>query len=157
MKIATWNVNSAKVRLPHLLDFLKDSQPDVLCLQEIKCLADDFPRLEIAALGYNVEAIGQRAYNGVAMLSKQPPQTILRGLPGDDSDTQARYIEASFNDGNGEVRVASAYMPNGNPADTDKFDYKLAWMDRLIPHVEGLLTPRNPVRHRRGLQRLPDR
>ncbi|HEX3864793.1 MAG TPA: exodeoxyribonuclease III [Stellaceae bacterium] len=139
MKIATWNVNSAKVRLSHILDFLKEAQPDVLCLQEIKCPADDFPRLEINALGYQVEAIGQRAYNGVAILSRHPPQTITRGLPGDDSDQQARYIEASFGDGEGEVRIASAYMPNGNPVDTDKFSYKLAWMERLIIHVEEVL------------------
>src|SRR5205823_10869726 len=135
MKIASWNVNSVKVRLPHLLAFLEDAQPDVLCLQETKCLADDFPKLEIAALGYRVEAIGQRAYNGVALVSKQPPHDIVVGLPEGGDDDQARYIEASFEapggaDG-GEVRVASVYLPNGNPVDTDKFTYKLAWMERL--------------------------
>src|SRR6476660_7497223 len=122
MKIASWNVNSVKVRLPHLLDFLENAQPDVLCLQEIKCLADDFPRLEIASLGYRVEALGQRAYNGVALLSRQPAHDVVFGLPG-FADDQARYVEASFateGDG-GEVRVASAYFPNGNPSGTDKF------------------------------------
>ena len=107
----------------------------MLCLQEIKCLADDFPRLEVAALGYHVEAIGQRAYNGVALLSKEPPRDVVRGLPGDDDDDQARYIEASFGSDGGEVRVASIYLPNGNPVGTDKFTYKLAWMERLIDHA----------------------
>ena len=140
MKIASWNVNSVKVRLPHLLDFLKSAQPDVLCLQEIKCLADDFPRLEIRALGYRVECIGQRAYNGVALLSKEPPRDITCGLPGAEEDEQARYIEASFGEANGgEVRVASIYLPNGNPIGTDKFTYKIAWMERLISHTEELL------------------
>ena len=142
MKIASWNVNSVKVRLPHLLDFLQSAQPDVLCLQEIKCLADDFPRLEVAALGYKVEAVGQRAYNGVALISKQPPRDVVIGLPG-AGDDQARYIEASFDaaggsDG-GEVRVASLYLPNGNPVGTDKFSYKLTWMERLNGHVQNLL------------------
>lgn len=144
MKIASWNVNSVKVRLPHLVDFLKKAQPDVLCLQEIKCLADDFPQLEVKALGYHVEALGQRAYNGVALLSRQPARDVVFGVPG-LADEQARYVEASFGSAGssavvgGEVRVASAYVPNGNPFGTDKFTYKLAWMDRLIGHAEDLL------------------
>ena len=142
MKIASWNVNSVKVRLPHLLAFLEDAKPDILCLQETKCLADEFPRLEIAALGYRVETLGQRAYNGVALLSREPARTLVTGLPGSD-DEQARYIEASFGAGDGEVRIASIYVPNGNPTGPDhlgdKFTYKLAWMERLIPHVEDLL------------------
>jgi exodeoxyribonuclease-3 len=138
VKIASWNVNSVKVRLPHLLDFLKTAQPDVLCLQEIKCPADDFPRLEIQALGYRVEALGQRAYNGVALVSREPARNIVHGVPGLD-DEQARYIEASFGGADGsEVRVASAYVPNGNPTDTDKFAYKLAWMERLVGHAQDL-------------------
>ena len=139
MKIASWNVNSVKVRLPHLLDFLKSAQPDVLCLQEIKCLEDDFPRLEVAALGYKVEAIGQRAYNGVAILSKEPARDIVRGLAGDDGDDHARYIEATFGGDGNAVRVASLYLPNGNPIGTDKFSYKLAWMDRLYVRARELL------------------
>ncbi len=139
MKIASWNVNSVKVRLPHVLDFLKSAQPDVLCLQETKCLTDDFPRLEIAALGYQVETLGQRAYNGVALVSREPARALLRELPGDGEDVQARYIEAAFGDGEREVRVASAYVPNGNPVDTDKFAYKLAWMERLVGHARELL------------------
>jgi exodeoxyribonuclease-3 len=152
VKIASWNVNSVKVRLPHLLTFLEDAQPDILCLQETKCLADEFPRLEIAALGYRVETLGQRAYNGVALLSREPARDIVCGLPG-FADEQARYIEASFSSSGGaagdgrEVRVASAYIPNGNPvgADnstgelSDKFTYKLAWMERLVGHARDLL------------------
>jgi exodeoxyribonuclease-3 len=140
VKIASWNVNSVKVRLPHLLAFLETAKPDVLCLQETKCLADEFPRLEIAALGYRVETLGQRAYNGVALLSREPARDVVSGLPG-FTDEQARYLEASFGttgDG-GEVRVASAYVPNGNPFGTDKFTYKLAWMDRLVGHAHDLL------------------
>ena len=145
MKIASWNVNSVKVRLPHLLDFLKSAQPDVLCLQEIKCLADDFPRLEVHALGYRVECIGQRAYNGVALMSKEPPRDVRCGQPGADDDEQARYIEASFSGAGGEdVRVGSIYLPNGNPIGTDKFTYKLAWMERLHGHAQELLRTEVP-------------
>ncbi|HEX3881732.1 MAG TPA: exodeoxyribonuclease III [Stellaceae bacterium] len=139
MKIATWNVNSVKVRLPHLLDFLKSAQPDVLCLQEIKCLEGDFPALEVRSLGYHVEAIGQRSYNGVAILSKEPPRDIKRGLDGGDGDDHARYIEASFGSDGNEVRVSTIYLPNGNPIATDKFTYKLAWMDRLYSRARELL------------------
>jgi exodeoxyribonuclease III len=140
VKIGSWNVNSVKARLPHLLTYLTEAQPDVLCLQEIKCLAADFPLLEMRGLGYHVEAIGQRSYNGVALVSKQPAQDVVCGLPGAPDDEQPRYIEASF----GEVRVASIYLPNGNPVDTDKFTYKLAWMDRLRAHVEALLRREMP-------------
>jgi exodeoxyribonuclease-3 len=140
VKIATWNVNSVKVRLPHLLDYLKSAQPDVLCLQEIKCLADDFPQLELQGLGYRVEALGQRAYNGVALVSKEPARDVVCGLPEAGDDDQARYIEASFTGAaGGEVRVASLYLPNGNPIGTDKFSYKLAWMQRLHGHSQALL------------------
>jgi exodeoxyribonuclease-3 len=145
VKIASWNVNSIKVRLPHLLDFLKSAQPEILCLQEIKCLDTDLPRLEIAALGYKVEAIGQRAYNGVAILSKEPPHEVTRGLTGDDADDHARYIEASFGTHGNEVRVVSLYLPNGNPIGTEKFTYKLAWMDRLIGRIGELLRQEIPV------------
>jgi exodeoxyribonuclease III len=142
MKIASWNVNSVKVRLPHLLAFLEDAQPDILCLQETKCLADEFPRLEIAALGYRVETLGQRAYNGVALVSREPARTLVCGLPGLD-DEQARYIEASFGAADGEVRIASIYVPNGNPVGPDclgdKFTYKLGWMERLVAHAQELL------------------
>jgi exodeoxyribonuclease III len=135
VKIASWNVNSVKARLPHLLTYLREAQPDVLCLQETKCLEADFPGLEVRALGYHIEAIGQRSYNGVALVSKRPAEDILRGLPGNCEDEQARYLEASF----GEVRVAALYLPNGNPVGTDKFAYKLAWMERLYDRAAELL------------------
>jgi exodeoxyribonuclease-3 len=135
VKIASWNVNSVKVRLPHLLSYLEEAQPDVLCLQETKCPAGDFPRLELEGLGYRVETIGQRGYNGVALVSKQPAEDLVCGLPGMADDEQARYLEASF----GAVRVAAIYLPNGNPIGTDKFTYKLAWMDQLVHHARDLL------------------
>jgi len=140
VKIASWNVNSVKVRLPHLLAFLEETQPDVVCLQETKCLDGEFPQLELQALGYRAELCGQRSYNGVALLSKAEPSELVCGLPGDAGDDQARYIEATFPTvAGGEVRVASLYLPNGNPVGTDKFTYKLAWMERLIGHTESLL------------------
>jgi exodeoxyribonuclease-3 len=135
LKIATWNVNSVKARLPHLLAWLQDAQPDVVCLQEIKCLTEDFPALELKGLGYHVEALGQRSYNGVALVSREAPKDVKRGLAGDDSDTQARYIEATY----GDVRIASIYLPNGNPVGTDKYPYKLAWMKRLAARARALL------------------
>ncbi|HXQ51748.1 MAG TPA: exodeoxyribonuclease III [Stellaceae bacterium] len=140
MKIATWNVNSVKARLGHVLAWLEEAKPDVLCLQEIKCVDADFPTLEVKGLGYHVETLGQRTYNGVALLSREPARDIVRGLAGDDSDQQARYIEASF----GALRVASIYLPNGNPVGTDKFDYKLAWMRRLETHARALLDGERP-------------
>jgi len=135
MKIATWNVNSIKARLPRVLEWLEEFNPDVVLLQELKVIDDAFPRLEIEALGYNVETHGQKTYNGVAILSKRPIEDVTRGLPGDDSDEQARYIEATI----GTIRVASIYLPNGNPIDTEKFPYKLRWMERLTEHTKTLL------------------
>ncbi|MEK9754980.1 MAG: exodeoxyribonuclease III, partial [Rhodospirillaceae bacterium] len=132
MKIATWNVNSVKARLPRVLEWLGEFQPDVALLQEIKCVDEEFPALEIGDAGYNVATSGQKSYNGVAILSKQPIKVERRALPGDETDEQARYIEALV----GDVRVASIYLPNGNPTrdddgtDTDKFRYKLKWMER---------------------------
>ncbi|MEH6476564.1 MAG: exodeoxyribonuclease III [Sneathiella sp.] len=141
MKIACWNVNSVKARLPRLIDYLTESSVDVLCLQELKTIDEGFPREEVEALGYHIETHGQKTYNGVAILSKFPIEDVLRGLPGDDSDEQARYIEATING----VRIASIYLPNGNPVDTEKFPYKLGWMDRLISHAKKLLTSETPV------------
>jgi exodeoxyribonuclease III len=141
VKVATWNVNSIKVRLPHLLAWIEAAKPDVVCLQEIKCLAEDFPALELRGLGYHVEALGQRTYNGVALLSREAPKDVMRGLPGDAADDQARYIEATV----GDVRVASIYLPNGNPVETDKYPYKLAWMRRLAMRARALLDTEQPV------------
>ncbi len=135
MKIVTWNVNSIKSRLPHVSAYLKDVSPDVLLLQELKCTEDAFPRPELEDAGYNIALVGQKTYNGVAILEKHPIEIEQRSLPGDPGDEQARYIEAIV----GRVRVASMYLPNGNPIDTEKFSYKLAWMDRLIDHVRTLL------------------
>ncbi len=139
--IATWNVNSIKARLPNVLDWLKSARPDVALLQELKCIDENFPRLEIEDLGYNVAVHGQKSYNGVAILSRMPLEDVLVGLPGDGKDEQARYLEATVNG----FRVASIYLPNGNPIGTGKFDYKLAWMDRLIRHAEKLLASEQPV------------
>ncbi len=135
LRIATWNVNSIKVRLPNLLKWLKEAKPDVALLQEIKCIEENFPCEEIEDAGYNVAVAGQKTYNGVAILSKSPIDLELTALPGDDSDEQARYIEAFT----GSVRVASIYLPNGNPTDSEKYPYKLAWMERLYDHVQELI------------------
>ena len=150
MKIATWNVNSIKARLHAVTAWLESEQPDVACLQEIKTVDDGFPRLEIEALGYHVETHGQKSYNGVALLSKSPLEDIRRGLPGDDSDEQARYIEAVVSTSRGAVRVASIYLPNGNPVmedgvQTAKYAYKLNWMDRLRSHAIELLKHEEPL------------
>jgi exodeoxyribonuclease-3 len=139
--IATWNVNSIKARLPNVLAWLKEAQPDVVLLQELKCIDDNFPRLEIEDLGYNVAVHGQKTYNGVAILSKSPLEDVQAGLPGDGGDDHARYLEATVNG----LRIASIYLPNGNPIKTPKFDYKLAWMDRLLRHAEALLASEQPV------------
>ena len=145
MRIATWNVNSIKQRLDHLVTFVKSADPDIVCLQELKCVDEAFPRSEVEALCYNVATHGQKAYNGVAILSKRPLEDIRRGLPGDESDEQARYLEGVISTAGGVVRIASIYLPNGNPLGTPKFDYKLAWMDRLIAHARGLLRLEEPL------------
>ena len=135
MKIATWNINSVRARLPLLLGWLKEASPDVLLLQEIKCQDKDFPELEIGDLGYNIAVHGQKSYNGVAILSKSPIEDIIRGLPESGTDDQARYIEARV----GIFRIASIYLPNGNPVETDKYPYKLRWMQRLAAHSQQLV------------------
>ena len=141
MRITTWNVNSIKQRLGHLLAFLDEARPDVVCLQELKCQDEAFPRAEVEAAGYAVETLGQKAYNGVALLARAPlaMAEIARGLPGDPEDEQARYIEAVVTgDGVAPVRVASIYLPNGNPVDTPKYPYKLAFLERLRRHARKL-------------------
>jgi len=135
VKIATWNVNSLKARLEHMLTWLDEFQPDVVLVQETKMTDEAFPRLEIEDRGYNVAIKGQKTYNGLAIFSKFPLDVLETELPGDPSDEQARYIEA-FTNG---VRVASIYLPNGNPVDTEKYDYKLAWMERLYQHAKAIL------------------
>ncbi|MDZ4112096.1 MAG: exodeoxyribonuclease III [Brevundimonas sp.] len=138
MRIATWNVNSVNARLETVLAWLGEHQPDVVCFQEIKCVDEKFPREPFESLGYNVETHGQKSYNGVALLSKLPMSDVRRGLPGDPSDEQARYIEAVI-EGPRPVRVGGLYLPNGNPIGTEKFAYKLGWFDRLNAHARDLL------------------
>lgn len=145
MKIATWNINGVKARIENLQHWLKESSPDIACLQEIKSVDDLFPRLEIEALGYHVETHGQKGFNGVAILSKKSPDEVIRGLPGDDSDEQARFIEAVFSTDKGVLRVVSLYLPNGNPIDTEKFPYKLSWMQRLETWAKQRLELEEPL------------
>lgn len=135
VRIATFNVNSIRARLTNVLDWLKDASPDVVLLQEIKCQDGDFPLFEVEAAGYRAAVHGQKSYNGVAILSKHAMTDVVRGLPEADGDEQSRYIEATICG----IRVASLYLPNGNPAPGDKFDYKLKWMRRLITHATNLL------------------
>ena len=136
VKIATWNVNSIRARLPRVLEWLESFRPDVALLQELKATDETFPRMEIEDLGYNIEIHGQKNFNGVAILSKNPIEDVSRGLPGNEADEQARYIEG-FTAG---VRVASIYLPNGNPAPGEKFDYKIRWMECLCEHMRERLT-----------------
>ncbi|MEO1311682.1 MAG: exodeoxyribonuclease III [Pseudomonadota bacterium] len=141
MKIATFNVNSINARLPRILEWFDAAAPDVAVLQEIKCVDEKFPALEFESRGYNVAVHGQKTYNGVALLSRHPIEDVRKGLPGDDEDEQARYIEALVTPADAApVRVGGLYLPNGNPAPGPKFDYKLAWMERLLAHARELLT-----------------
>ncbi|HEY1415666.1 MAG TPA: exodeoxyribonuclease III [Caulobacteraceae bacterium] len=139
MRVATWNVNSINARLETVLGWFREAAPDVACLQEIKCVDEKFPAAEFEALGYNCAVHGQKSYNGVAIVSKTPLEDVRKGLPGDDGDDHARYLEAVVS-GPHPVRVAAIYLPNGNPIGTDKFAYKLAWMDRLATHAGELLS-----------------
>lgn len=145
LRIATWNINSARLRVGHLTTFLNEAKPDILCLQEIKCVDDAFPAEEIEAAGYNVAVHGQKTFNGVAILSRLPLEDVRRGLPGDDTDEQARYIEAVVSVNGAAVRVASIYLPNGNPLASEKYPYKLRWMDRLTEHARALLPLEEPL------------
>ncbi|MBP6877019.1 MAG: exodeoxyribonuclease III [Phenylobacterium sp.] len=144
MRIATWNVNSVNARLETVLRWFEEAAPDVACLQEIKCVDEKFPAEAFERLGYNVAVHGQKTYNGVAILSKAPLEDVRKGLPGDDADEQARYLEAVIS-GPRPVRVASIYLPNGNPISTEKFDYKLNWMARLNAHARELLSYEEPL------------
>ncbi len=139
LTIATWNVNSVSVRLPRVLDWLRTDGADIVCLQELKCEEARFPRLEIEDLGYNVLVHGQKSFNGVAILSRYPLEEAQRGLPDDPDPSQARYLEAVASLPGEALRVASIYLPNGNPVESQKFAYKLAWMERLNAHARELL------------------
>jgi len=140
MKIAAWNVNSINARLPRILEWFDAAKPDVACLQEIKCVDEKFPAEAFEERGYNVAVHGQKTYNGVALLSRHPMEDVSPRLPGDETDEQARYLEALvMPDGAAPIRVASLYLPNGNPAPGPKYDYKLAWIERLEARARTLL------------------
>lgn len=149
MDIATWNINGVKARLETALAWLEEASPDVACLQEIKSEDVPFPRDRFEALGYTVETHGQKGFNGVALLSKTPMSDVTRGLPGDDSDEQARFITARVEPPAGSdlpaVRVACLYLPNGNPLGTEKFPYKLGWIERLLSYAEDCLRNEEPL------------
>ncbi|MEP7031440.1 MAG: exodeoxyribonuclease III [Pseudolabrys sp.] len=145
MRIATWNVNSVRQRLDSLQAWLKERAPDVVCLQEIKCVDEAFPREAFEALGYNVAVHGQKGFNGVALLSKAPFDEVTPKLHGDPDDVQARFLDARISTKTGSIRVVSLYLPNGNPAPGDKYGYKLKWMDRLIGFAREQLKLEEPL------------
>src|SRR5471032_1908773 len=145
MKIATWNVNSIRIRVDAAVAWLKQANPDVVCFQELKCTDDQFPREPFEALGYNCAVHGQKTYNGVAILSKRPLEDVTPRLKGNDADDHARYIEALVTGDKGVLRIASIYAPNGNPMGTKKFTYKLGWLERLHAHAKDLLVNEEPV------------
>jgi exodeoxyribonuclease-3 len=144
MKLATFNINGIKARIDALPAWLSAAQPDVVCLQEIKSVDEGFPREVFEAMGYRVETHGQKSFNGVAILSKLPLEDVTRGLPGDETDEQARWIEATVL-GRRPIRVCGLYLPNGNPAPGPKYDYKLAWMSRMEARAKVLLAQEEPT------------
>jgi len=142
VKIATYNVNGIRSRLPNLLEWLERETPDVVCLQELKAPDEDFPALAIRSVGYGAVWNGQKSWNGVAILARDTnPVETKRKLPGGDEDSHSRYIEATVND----ILIGCLYLPNGNPQPGPKFDYKLAWFERLIRHAESLCQTGQPV------------
>jgi len=145
MKIASFNINGIKARHAALCDWLDEAEPDVVLLQEIKTVDEGFPRGPFEDRGYAVETHGQKGFNGVAILSKAPLEDVRRGLPGDESDEQARWIEATVMGESSALRVCGLYLPNGNPAPGPKYDYKLAWMERLRARATELLETEEPV------------
>lgn len=144
MKIATFNINGIKARIDALPQWLDEAKPDVALLQEIKSVDENFPREIFEDRGYNVETHGQKSFNGVAILSKLPLEDVQRGLPGDDTDEQARWIEATVV-GKSALRLCGLYLPNGNPCPGPKYDYKLAWMERLYHRAQELLAEGTPA------------
>lgn len=144
MKFVTWNINGIKARIDTLTAWLEEARPDVVCLQEIKSIDEGFPTAAIERLGYHVATHGQKGFNGVAILSKHRLEDVERGFPGDPDDPQARYIEAVISVPSGVVRIGGLYLPNGNPLDSEKFPYKLRWMDRLEAHAKARLELEEP-------------
>jgi exodeoxyribonuclease-3 len=145
MKLATFNINGIKARIEALPQWLDQAKPDVVCLQEIKSVDEAFPRDVFEDMGYRVETHGQKSFNGVAILSKLPLEDVTRGLPGDDTDEQARWIEATVIGEKRAIRVCGLYLPNGNPVPGSKYDYKLAWMARMEARVKTLLATEDPL------------
>jgi exodeoxyribonuclease III len=150
MKLATYNINGIRARMPRLLEWLSQEKPDIACLQELKCADESLPIADIEAAGYGAVWHGQKGFNGVAILARGDAPELRRvGLPGDPDDTHSRYIEAevSFGAGSagGGLIVGSLYLPNGNPVGTEKFDYKLRWLERLAAHAAELLAEERPV------------
>lgn len=141
MKIATFNVNGIGARLPRLLEWLSAARPDALCLQEIKTISENFPTEAIREAGYHALVHGQKGFNGVAILTREPATEVQRDLLGDDGDTQSRWIEAMV----GDVHLCCLYLPNGNPAPGPKYDYKIDWMERLRLRAAELLATERPV------------
>ncbi|ALE03668.1 exodeoxyribonuclease III [Bartonella ancashensis] len=145
MKIATWNIAGIKARYETLCEWLEKNKPDIVCLQETKTVDEQFPRNEIDELGYHIETCGQKSFNGVALLSKKKPDEVIYRLPGSSEDMQARYIEAVYSTDKGAMRVASIYLPNGNPINSEKYLYKMEWMERLYAHAQSLLAHEEPL------------
>ena len=145
MRIATWNVNSIRQRIENLTAWLAERAPDIVCLQETKTVDEAFPRGPIEALGYNVAVHGQKTFNGVAILSKYKFDEVTPRLPGDPADDHARFIEATVSTKAGALRVTSIYLPNGNPSGTEKYSYKINWMDRLYKYAHERLLLEEPL------------
>ncbi len=141
MKIATWNINSIGVRLPHVLDWVKTNSPDVLCLQETKCKDDKFPAASFQELGYRVQTFGQATYNGVATLSRMEAADVQRGFPGDAEDAHRRLLAATFNG----VKVVNVYIPNGSEVGSEKYQFKLNWLANLRKFLDEHCDPQQPL------------
>lgn len=144
MEIATWNIAGIKARLPLLLDWLKDKQPDIACLQEIKTVAEAFPTQAFEELGYEPLVVGQKSFNGVTILTKKTPEETKTFFFGSEKDEQARFIEAVFNTDHGPLKLACLYAPNGNPVESAKYPYKLHWMEQLYHHAQAQLKEEIP-------------
>jgi exodeoxyribonuclease III len=141
MKIATWNVNSINIRMPQLSSWLKAADPDVVCVQETKCVDESFPVEELGAAGYQVAFYGQKSYNGVAILSKMPIEDVVKGLPDDNEESQKRFIAGTVNG----VRIVNTYVPNGSALGSEKFTYKLDWLQRLRHFFDDTCSKDAPV------------
>ncbi len=140
IKIASWNVNSIRARMPNVLNWLDTAKPDILMMQELKAQNEQFPNEEFEKRGYHLAVHGQKSWNGVAIISKEPIENVTIGLSGNDNDEQSRYIEATIND----VQYCCLYLPNGNPVDSEKYPYKLEWLDRLYNRTKEMLANGTP-------------